>query len=269
MVQDIERADTEIRELDQKLKQMQQSAAANRRGLELHEKRGQVQADLQRHRSKREEVDSEIPRLERDLQEKRREETNLTEIVQRAVKGENLATLASKYREAAGVIRTQAATDLRGGISEMVGDLWLDIAAQGREFAGIEFDSHWQCWLKKHDGSKISWDEANTSAGQRQVRMLAFYEALRQLARMVPPLVVDTPLARLDKQVRMSVLERLYLSGHQSVILTTDSEIDPDGSTLQDIESKLARVYTLSPQGDPNSRDYKVSVSANYFGRYI
>lgn len=269
MVQDIERTDIEIRELDQRLKQMQQSAAANRRGLELHEKRGQVQTDLQQRRVKRIEVEAEIPRLERDLQEKRREETNLTETVQRAVKGESLATLASKYREAAGVIRAQAATDLRGSISEMVGDLWIEIAGQGREFSGIEFDSHWQCWLRKRDGSKISWDEANTSAGQRQVRMLAFYEALRQLARLVPPLVVDTPLARLDKQVRMSVLERLYLSGHQSVILTTDSEIDPEGNSFEAIESKLARVYTLSPIGDPSARDYQVNVSSSYFGREI
>ena len=203
------------------------------------------------------------------LAEKKREETNLSETVQKAVHGENLATLALKYREVASVIRAKAATELRGSISDTVGELWIDIADQRSEFRGIEFDSQWQCWLRKIDNTKISWDEANTSAGQRQVRMLAFYEALRRLARLVPPLVVDTPLARLDKQVRMSVLNRLYLTGHQSVILTTDSEIDPDGEVFGAIESKLARVYTLSPVGDQNSSDFQVSVSANYFGRSI
>lgn len=268
-VQELERIDIEMRELDQKLKQIQQSAEANRRGNELHERRGLVQAELERFRKRRLDIAAEIPRLEQELTEKKREETNLSEIVRRAVQGENLATLASKYREAASVIRAKAATELRGSISEMVGDLWLDISGQRAEFQGIEFDSQWQCWLRRRDGSRISWDEANTSAGQRQVRMLAFYEALRQLARLVPPLVVDTPLARLDKQVRMSVLEKLYLTGHQSVVLTTDSEIDPEGQVFEAIESKLARVYTLTPMGDPHSNDYQVAVSASYFGRSL
>src|SRR5436853_2664813 len=108
----------------------------------------------------------------------------------------------------------------------------------------MEFDKNWNCMLVRRDGKKASWEDSNTSAGQRQVRMLAFYEALRRLARLVPPLVVDTPLGRLDKEVRESVLEKLYLSGHQSVILSTNSEIDPDGKLFGGMRNQLARAYT-------------------------
>ena len=85
----------------------------------------------------------------------------------------------------------------------------------------MDFESHWQCLLICRDGKRVKWEETNTSAGQRQVRMLAFYEALRRLAKLVPPLAVDTPLARLDKKVRANVLDELYLRGHQSIILST------------------------------------------------
>lgn len=111
--------------------------------------------------------------------------------------------------------------------------------------------------------------ETNTSAGQRQVRMLAFYEALRRLARLVPPLVVDTPLGRLDKEVREAVLDKLYLSGHQSLILSTNSEIDPDGPLFAKIKHRLARVYTLHPHGKEDSEDYEVRVTSDYFGRSL
>jgi hypothetical protein len=40
MCVNIEKMDVELRELDQKLKQMQQNTAAYKRGVELHEKRG-------------------------------------------------------------------------------------------------------------------------------------------------------------------------------------------------------------------------------------
>ncbi len=177
--------------------------------------------------------------------------------------------LATRYREAAGVIRSRAAIQLRRQISEEVGKLWVDITERDREFAGMDFDSHWQCWLVRRNGEKVTWEETNTSAGQRQVRMLAFYEALRRLAKLVPPLVVDTPLARLDKEVRANVLDQLYLNGHQSIILSTNAEIDPEGPLFDRIRDRLARVYTLNPHGDPENTGYDVRVTSDYFGHDI
>ena len=262
----IEEMDVELRELDQKLKQMQQNTAAFKRGTELHQKRGELIEKREQIIKRLSELAGEIKRLETDLSELKRQETNQLEIVEKAQKGESLAALAAKYREAAGQIRNRAAIQLRKSISEHVGDLWIEITERKREFAGMEFDSQWQCWLVRKDGKRVTWEETNTSAGQRQVRMLAFYEALRRLAKLVPPLVVDTPLARLDKEVRANVLDQLYLNGHQSIILTTNSEIDPEGPLYDRVRKRLARVYTLHPHGRPDSMDYEVRVTSDYFG---
>jgi DNA sulfur modification protein DndD len=262
----IERMDAELRELDQKLKQMQQNTAAFKRGAELHEKRGELISNLGQISKRREENTAEVSRLDAELGELKRQETNQREIAEKAEKGESLASLAARYREAAGEIRSRAAIKMRKKISEHVGELWTEITERTREFIGMEFDSHWQCSLIRRDGKRVTWEETNTSAGQRQVRMLAFYEALRRLAKLVPPLIVDTPLARLDKEVRANVLDQLYLSGHQSIILTTNSEIDPEGGLFEEIGSRLARVYTLHPHGKPESADYAVRITDDYFG---
>lgn len=266
MCMNIERMDVELRELDQKLKQMQQNTAAFKRGADLHQKRGELNSTREQIKKRLNELAGEITRLDTELGELKRQETNQREVVEKAQKGESLASLAARYREAAGEIRSQAAIQLRKRISEHVGELWTEITERRREFTGMEFDSHWECLLVRRDGKRISWEETNTSAGQRQVRMLAFYEALRRLAKLVPPLVVDTPLARLDKEVRANVLDQLYLSGHQSIILTTNSEIDPDGPLLDSVRKRLARVYTLHPHGKPDSKDYEVRVTSDYFG---
>ena len=265
----IERMDAELRELDQKLKQMQQNTAAFKRGTELHQKRGELIAKREQITKRVSEIAAEVTRLDVELGELKRQETNQREIVERAEKGESLASLAARYREAAGEIRSRAAIRMRKKISEHVGELWVDITERKREFLGMDFDSHWQCLLIRRDGRRITWEETNTSAGQRQVRMLAFYEALRRLAKLVPPLVVDTPLARLDKEVRANALDRLYLSGHQSIILTTNSEIDPEGPLFERISSRLARVYTLHPHGKPEGTDYEVRITNDYFGHDV
>jgi DNA sulfur modification protein DndD len=265
----IEKLDIEWKELDSKIRQMQQNAAANKRGQELHEKRGELNTRRSQITKRLDEIKAEIQKLETDLAELKRQETIQEAIVAKAQKGESLASLAAKYREAAREIRHNAAIQLRKRISEHVGELWVDIAERQREFEGMEFDKDWQCWLKRRDGSKQTWEESNTSAGQRQVRMLAFYEALRRLAKLVPPLVVDTPLSRLDKGVRVNVLDQLYLSGHQSVILATDSEIDPDSGLFDSIKDRIARVYTLHPHGKGDSPNYQVRVSGDYFGQIV
>ncbi len=270
MCVNIERMDAELRELDQKLKHMQQNTAAFKRGTELHQKRGELIAKRDQITKRREEVASEIHRLETELGELKRQESIQSEIVKKARRGESLAALAARYREAASEIRSRAAIQLRKRLSEHVGELWVEITERQREFLGMEFDNNWQCWLIRKNGEKVTWEDTNTSAGQRQVRMLAFYEALRQLAKVVPPLVVDTPLARLDKDVRANVLDKLYLSGHQSIILATDSEVDPEGPLFgRIIRNRLARVYTLHPHGKPDSTSYEVRVTSDYFGHEL
>lgn len=265
----IERMDAELRELDQKLKQIQQNTVAFKRGAELHQRRGELLSTLDQMQKRRLEVSADMTRLDIDLSELKRQETNQREIVERVEKGESLASLAARNREAASEIRSRAAIRMRKKISEHVGELWTAITERNREFRGIDFDSHWQCFLIRRDGKRVAWEDINTSAGQRQVRMLAFYEALRNLAKLVPPLVVDTPLARLDKEVRATVLDQLYLNGHQSIILTTNSEVDPDGPLFDRISDRLARVFTLHSLGKPGSASYEVRIANNYFDRDI
>lgn len=266
---DLERKTSELRELDQKLKTLTSDNAAIARGNELREKRGSLLKHKEQIEAKLDSILAERIQIDRKLQELRKEETVLSEQVQKVQKGRDLNSLAHRYREAVSSIKSSAAVSLREKIADIVGGLWLDITDRGLEYVGMEFDQHWNCFLKKPDGSIVSWETANTSAGQRQVRILAFTEALRRLGRFVTPLVVDTPLGRLDKEVRENVLERLYLSGHQSIIMTTNAEIDPKSDLFDRIAPRIFRVYTLNPEGDPESNTYQVRVTNDYFKRLL
>ena len=45
---------------------------------------------------------------------------------------------------------------MRRQIGEAVGKLRAEITKREREFEGMEFDSHWQCWLVRRDGKKVT-----------------------------------------------------------------------------------------------------------------
>ncbi len=206
----LETLDIELRELDARLRQMQSNRFSLERGQELSEQRGALKTSRDTLQKQRENFAVEIAAIEKQLTELRGQETLLNDKRAKMQEGQDIATLASRYRDAASRIREMAAVQLREQISQGVGELWTQIVERGREFSGLEFDQNWRCFLVRQDGERVAWEDTNTSAGQRQVRMLAFYETLRREARLKPPLVVDTPLGRLDKEVRASVLERLY-----------------------------------------------------------
>jgi hypothetical protein len=75
-----------------------------------------------------------------------------------------------RYRDAAGEIRSRAAIQLRKRISEHVGDLWVEIAERLREFAGMEFDSYWQCWLVRKDGKHVTSRQGITRLKRKPAR---------------------------------------------------------------------------------------------------
>lgn len=260
---------SELREMDQKLKQYKSDQSAIDRGNELREKRGELSVKQEHLEGRKFDLHEKIKQIENTIRELKKEETKLSEQVQKIKQGRNLHNLAHQYRAAVAEIKQKAAIQLRKKISDTVGNLWLDITDRVIEYHSMEFDKNWDCLLVRPDGSKIRWEAANTSAGQRQVRILAFTEALRKLARYVPPLVVDTPLGRLDKEVKEGALERLYLTGHQSIILTTNSEIPPSSNLFEQIAPRLARVYTLNPTGDQDSQSYHVELSHDYFKRVL
>lgn len=64
------------------------------------------------------------------------------------------------------------------------------------------------------------------SAGEKQIFIMAIYQALSQLNKIDVPYIVDTPFARIDKEHRVKILEQFFkrLNG-QVIILSTDEEI--------------------------------------------
>lgn len=75
------------------------------------------------------------------------------------------------------------------------------------------------------------------SAGEKQIFIMALYQALSQLNKIDVPYIVDTPFARIDKEHREKILEKFFkkLNG-QIIILSTDEEIVGD---YQDVISDV------------------------------
>lgn len=90
------------------------------------------------------------------------------------------------------------------------------------------------------------------SAGERQLLAVALLWGLARAAGQPLPVVIDTPLGRLDGSHREHLLERYFpLASHQVVLLSTDTEIDEEAYEL--IAPKVGRSYQLEFDPETNA----------------
>ena len=67
------------------------------------------------------------------------------------------------------------------------------------------------------------------SAGEKEVFAISLLWGLAQTSQLRLPIIIDTPLSRLDSTHRDNVVNHYFSNaGEQVVILSTDTEIDTD-----------------------------------------
>ena len=82
------------------------------------------------------------------------------------------------------------------------------------------------------------------SAGERQLLAVAMLWGLARVSGRRLPMVIDTPLGRLDSKHRQHIVERYFPhASHQVILLSTDKEIDE--SLLITLEPSIGRSYEL------------------------
>lgn len=82
------------------------------------------------------------------------------------------------------------------------------------------------------------------SAGEKQVFIMALYQALSKLNKVSVPYLIDTPFARIDTEHRQNILNNFFMKlKGQIIILSTDEEIV--GPHKESIDSAISNTYLL------------------------
>lgn len=93
------------------------------------------------------------------------------------------------------------------------------------------------------DGAAIT--SKQLSAGERQLVAVALMWGLAKASRRQLPVVVDTPLGRLDRAHREALVEQYFpMVSHQTILLSTDTEIDE--AAENELAGSISRTYTLA-----------------------
>ena len=116
--------------------------------------------------------------------------------------------------------------------------------------------------MQKEDGTELK--KSQLSAGEQQMFAISIVWALALTSGYKAPVVIDTPMARLDSSHRTSfVKEYLPAASSQVVVLSTDEEIT--GNYLDLVRKHILDAYTLLYHEDGQY----TSVVPGYFGETL
>lgn len=103
--------------------------------------------------------------------------------------------------------------------------------------------SSFQVSIRDDAGRTIAKEEL--SAGEKQIYAISVLWALGKVSGRPLPIIIDTPLARLDRDHRALLCTRYFpKASHQVIVLSTDSEIDNEFLPL--LGESVAKTYELS-----------------------
>jgi DNA sulfur modification protein DndD len=107
-----------------------------------------------------------------------------------------------------------------------------------------------------YDDRESEIDPASLSAGEKQLLVIATLWALGICSKKDFPVIIDTPLARLDSVHRHTLIKKYFpFAGRQTILLSTDSEVTRNDYNL--LKPYIGSEYTLIYDEDTRSSNVR------------
>jgi DNA sulfur modification protein DndD len=108
----------------------------------------------------------------------------------------------------------------------------------------IDIDEN--CNVKLLNSSGFDVRDLDLSAGEKQIFTQALISAVAHVSGRAFPMIIDTPLGRLDSQHRLGVIKHLSKIGSQVILLSTNTEIV--GEYYSAIRPYLLKEYVVEQE---------------------
>jgi len=155
---------------------------------------------------------------------------------------------ARRAMKTLGVFRRRLLEKHAERIAQLVQESFSHLIRKETLTSEIQIDSE-TCKLVLFDGDGEVLPPDRLSAGERQLLAVSLLWGLARAAGRPLPIVVDTPLGRLDGSHRINLVSRYFPhASHQVIVLSTDEEIDV--GLLEHLRPYIAHSYLLEYRED-------------------
>lgn len=165
-----------------------------------------------------------------------------TDFRDRSMEAKSLEASA-RTRKVLAVFKDRLLASKAQWLSDMITGEFRNLLRKRNLIASVVVDpTSYQVSIKDSKQQELPMDRL--SAGERQLLAISVLSALIKERKGRFPVVVDTPLARLDQHHRSALIKRFFATvSHQVVVLSTDQEVD--GAAYEALKPFTNAEYSL------------------------
>lgn len=240
---DIRRLKTSLKDIERKLNDVSNLAPAEKEQFEL---KAAEKSDLETKKSeltrKMGALDQQLTDLNRDLLAKRDSLRQAEKELNEALAAQGRLGVGQRLQKALKIYRDLLKTRRRGEIEEAVNARFQALMSSHQLIRKIRVNEDFSLHYEDENGGVIGM--GNISAGMKQLVAQALLWGLKDVTHKDAPVIIDTPLARIDREHQQNLITRYFPhAGRQVIILPTDSELDREKYEL--IRPHVYREYRL------------------------
>jgi DNA sulfur modification protein DndD len=146
----------------------------------------------------------------------------------------------------AGQMKSKIKKDKRLSLEKTINEKFTRLKKEGYEADSIRLDKDFN--INIYDKENRAMDILSSSSGQKQIIATALIWGISEYIPEEIPMIIDTPLGRLDEKNQTRILNEFYPNAsNQVIILPTPSELRHEGFTQ--LKAHVEQVYELKNAG--------------------
>ncbi len=217
-----------LQEIEPKLKKIRQAESksddpeANR----LYEERGSLAQEKSTKEKIQEGLLVEKQKLKDEISSKQSQRTILEKKLERTLSRHEQIDYTKRLKSVLDSFSHRLRTRKVAQLQEYTLDMWGKLSHKKDHVKSIIINPDRQFSIELYDARDRKLDKTKLSAGEKELLAISLIWALSKLANRSLPVVIDTPLGRLDSVHRENIARNYFSNAsHQVILLSTNTEI--------------------------------------------
>jgi DNA sulfur modification protein DndD len=230
--QEIRRLETRCAELSEEKGELKEDIREIEEGAEerLTQRRDEFKSKIKDFESKKEQLNREVGRLEDEKNKLMTRINSQGGATNREKRFHSLIGLAERSRDAMKDIKEDLIKRRREEVEQHASETFLELTNRPDHYEGLSITDNYELRIRS-SGAKRTIQEQAPSEGQKQIIAYSFIAGLSKYTTREAPVVIDTPIGRLDREHKNNLLTYYPKLSDQVLIL-----YQPNEMTLDDIE---------------------------------
>ena len=229
---------------------------SEKRVNELSEEKASLERDIRDHERNKGKCENQIAILTAELGKWRKIKSSEDGIQIELDELDDKIEFCRKASECADVVEKTLVMDMKNNIEKLTKEKFLNIQWKDDEFVDIRMNKDYGVFIKNRTGKEER--PGDLSDGEKLCLGLCFMSALHNISGFELPIVMDTPLGVLDKDLRNNLAKSLpeFMDGKQIIMLVTSTEYTDE--FRDPLKDNLEHEYTISWSNSEDGKESKV-----------